>query len=267
MKDYVALPETSPDVRVLQFGYVALGHWTHASLSDWFWRIYWNSTPGASVICKQQEYMLGPSVLTVFPPHTVFVPRASRWANQFFVHFTLNADIIVKPGGIYQWPVDRHDLAILKPLTERAVGRWPARFRRDLVVYELILRMLQRMPAELWERVTHDPRVGAAVKTLRNCKGSPLTNDRLARDVCMSTNGFIRLFHRVMGTSPQRFQMILRLERAGSDLLHTRDSIDSIAERHGFCDRAHFTKAFRRYFPVGPAEYRKQPVCSPIEAG
>ncbi len=267
MSDYVSLPEASPDVHLLQFGYVALRHWTHPRLSDWFWRIYWNSSPGASVICKQHEYPLDPHLLTVIPPHSVFVPHAPRPAYQFFIHFTIKADISVMQEGIYQWPVDDRDLAILIPLTERVGDRWSDRFRRDMALYELILKTLQRIPPTHWKWSLHDARIATVVNSLRNHSGPPLTNERLAHEANMSTNGFIRLFHRVMGTPPQRFQMISRLERAGSDLLHTRDSIESIAERYGFCDRAHFTKVFRQHFPAGPAEYRKQPGRSPVDGG
>ncbi len=257
MADYVSLPETSPDVHVLQFGYMPLRHWTHASLSDWFWRIYWNSSPGASVIWRNREYPLDPEWLTAIPPHTVFVPRARRPAHQLFVHFTIDIDIGLTQEGIYQWPADGRDIEILTPLTARAPGRWADRFRRDLALHELVAKTLQRIPPEHWKRNTHEPRIGAAVKALRSHTGRPLTNDRLARDVSMSTNGFIRLFRCVMGTSPQRYQTILRLQKAGADLLNSRDSIELVAERYGFCDRAHFTKAFRRHYPVGTAEYRK----------
>jgi AraC-like DNA-binding protein len=260
MSEYVDMPDANPEVHLLQCGYVALRHWTHPSLSDWFWRIYWNASSGASVVCGQREYPLEPSRLTVIPPNTLFVPRTSRPAHQLFVHFSISADIRVKTAGIFQWPADRHDLAILKHLTNRVADQWPVRFRRDLAFYELILKTLRRMPPKIWQRITHDPRVGSVVKTLRSHTGKPLTNDQLARDVRMSTNGFIRLFHGATGVSPQRFQLMLRLEKAGSDLLHGWNSIDAIAERHGFCDRAHFTKAFRRHYPVGPAEYRKQHV-------
>jgi len=146
MSDYVDRPDVNPDVHILQCGYVVLRHWTHPSLSDWFWRIYWNASSGASVVCGQREYPLEPSRLTAIPPNTLFVPRASRPARQLFVHFTISADISVKPGGIYQWPADRHDLAILKRLTERGAEQWPGRFRRDLTFYKLILKTLQHIP-------------------------------------------------------------------------------------------------------------------------
>jgi AraC-like DNA-binding protein len=42
-----------------------------------------------------------------------------------------------------------------------------------------------------------------------------LTNEDLAKVVGMSTNAFIRFFHRSAGVSPQAFVRARRIERAG----------------------------------------------------
>ena len=40
-------------------------------------------------------------------------------------------------------------------------------------------------------------------------------------------------------------------------LAHTGDSIEQIAAATGFCDRNHFSRAFKRYYQIPPAEYRR----------
>ena len=50
-----------------------------------------------------------------------------------------------------------------------------------------------------------------------------------------------------------------RLSDAAIILLHYSDiEIDNIASKCGYCDRSHFSKAFKKTTGVAPASYRKK---------
>jgi AraC-like DNA-binding protein len=68
-----------------------------------------------------------------------------------------------------------------------------------------------------------------------------------------------RQFRARLGTSPYRYSLLRRLERARKRI-HDQPIID-LALDAGFADQAHFTRAFRRAFGVTPARYRTLNVC------
>lgn len=56
------------------------------------------------------------------------------------------------------------------------------------------------------------------------------------------------------------FQYILdsRLRRCRSDLAFTELSIGEIAEKYGFADTTHFSKAFKAQFGLAPMAFRQR---------
>ena len=87
---------------------------------------------------------------------------------------------------------------------------------------------------------------------------SELTLATLSAAVGLSKPQFVRLFRTTTGTSPHRYVMLKRAERAlqlveGSDL-----SLVDIASDVGFANQGHLTRVFRRLYGVTPGEARRQ---------
>jgi AraC-like DNA-binding protein len=74
----------------------------------------------------------------------------------------------------------------------------------------------------------------------------------------MSLNSFLILFQQETGLPPQAWFRRKRLEQACKRLHFSEVSIEEIAEASGFCDRYHFSRAFKNAYAIGPAEYRQQ---------
>ena len=87
--------------------------------------------------------------------------------------------------------------------------------------------------------------------------GISLPNNFLADKIHMQTNHFIRYFKKHMGQTPQRYIMTKRMDMAKHLLLEEKLSVSEIAEKTGFCDTAHFSKSFKGFYSVTPAQYRK----------
>lgn len=66
-----------------------------------------------------------------------------------------------------------------------------------------------------------------------------------------------REFRRHFGVTPGAYVRRLRVERARADLERGRESISTIALRHGYADQSHFTRDFRSATGLTPAAYRR----------
>lgn len=68
---------------------------------------------------------------------------------------------------------------------------------------------------------------------------------------------FRKLFKKLIGYSPIKYQTKLRLDKAREYLKFTYIPISEIAENLGFTDSAYFTKIFKLECGIAPLEYRK----------
>ena len=80
----------------------------------------------------------------------------------------------------------------------------------------------------------------------------------LAGEVRLSSSHFARAFKASTGTSPHRWQTIMRLERARV-LLETTDlPVTAVAAEVGYDDTGYFGRAFRREYGFTPTGYRRE---------
>ena len=100
------------------------------------------------------------------------------------------------------------------------------------LVQRAILLMEQQSPAEPVTVSVVAARLGVSVKTLSR-----------AFDKCLSLSPFV-------------FQRLLRISHGRWDILHTTKSIATIAWEQSFSDVSHFTRVFREYYGITPAEAR-----------
>lgn len=73
----------------------------------------------------------------------------------------------------------------------------------------------------------------------------------------MGYENFRKQFTRHMGVSPGKYRERLRMERAKLLLRGKRVSNKELAEILGYCDEAHFSKAFKRLAGMSPRAYSK----------
>ena len=63
-----------------------------------------------------------------------------------------------------------------------------------------------------------------------------------------------RQFRRVLGTSPHRYLLMRRLERA-RQMIARGESLAGAALETGFADQAHFTRHFKRAYGLTPGRW------------
>lgn len=231
---------------------VCLENWRELSLCHPFWRLYYNLDPGLSVVVDGVETPLEPEQVVAIPPMCNCTSKAVAPARQFYIHFTASEPFDRVVDGVYAVPASGETRRAVAALLD---GAGQAEFD-TLDVLSLCLQVLRAIPQDRLLARPYGPKVRQAIAAMRANLASPLCNPALARQVHMNTNAFILLFRRETGQPPQRWYLQLRLRRAALLLAHGDLSIDEIARATGFCDRSHFSKAFRRYHQLGPATYR-----------
>ncbi len=92
-----------------------------------------------------------------------------------------------------------------------------------------------------------------AIEIMRNNLEDPLPPSEVARVVGMSTRQLERLFSKYMGTSPKKYYLGLRLEKARNLLSQTDMSLMDICVLCGFRAPSHFSKTYRKAYGVAPS--------------
>jgi len=92
-----------------------------------------------------------------------------------------------------------------------------------------------------------------AIDTMRGNIEEPLAPADIARSSGLSIRQMERLFARYMNTSPNKYYMTLRLEKARSLLAQTELSLTEVSLLCGFKAPSHFSKTYRKAFGVAPS--------------
>ena len=101
-----------------------------------------------------------------------------------------------------------------------------------------------------------NPRVIEAIRIIGANLNDPLSSAEVAAAIGITTRQLERLFGKYLKTSPKRYMMDARLQRAWALLSQTEDTIAQIAMACGFNSTSHFTKVYRAHFGHAPINHR-----------
>jgi AraC-like DNA-binding protein len=231
--------------------------WHHADLAAPYWRLYWNAQVGASVRLFARVTRLSPRQIYLIPPETPFASSNEGPVDHLYLHFQAYPPYDRGEPAVHELGAPRAVLSTAAELARR-LTRGTESPRNALLALSLVHWALIRLPEELIEASRCDERVAAVAAHVQAHLSDPLTNEELAKVAKMSTNAFIRFFHRTAGLSPQSFVRARRVEHAGVLLHNSTQKIEEIATATGFCDRYHFSRIFKRVRGMGPAEFRRR---------
>ncbi len=97
----------------------------------------------------------------------------------------------------------------------------------------------------------------SALQLMRSNLDEPVSKQHLAQHINLSTRAMERLFHRHLNTSPARYYLQLRLQRAHELLSHGDLSVGEISDACGFISAAHFSRSFSRRYALAPSDVRR----------
>ncbi len=168
--------------------------------------------------------------------------------------FVVDRDRITCTGGIA--PIDMM-LSIVK-----------ARFGKTLVAEISSQFILERVrDSDDRQYIPLAARMGVGQQTLRKVAElmeanfeEPLTAVELAQMAGLSLRQVQRMFHETLGTTPTKYYLRLRLQRARALLVQSDMSITQIAVACGFQSACHFSKSYRSMYSRSPRSERQQPL-------
>jgi AraC-like DNA-binding protein len=108
-------------------------------------------------------------------------------------------------------------------------------------------------------------KLAAAVDRIHGHYDEAFDTAELAKQAGLSTSQFERLFRKALGSSPRQYLQRVRIEHACLFLVESEDTVAAIAQRCGYYDHAHFTKAFVAQKGVTPTAFRKQRQATPAD--
>ncbi|MGJ5619467.1 GlxA family transcriptional regulator [Sulfitobacter sp. MF3-043] len=91
-----------------------------------------------------------------------------------------------------------------------------------------------------------------AMQIMENNLEDPLIPDEIASIVSLSTRQLERLFAKYIQTSPKRYYLHLRLEKARNLLRQTDLSVTDVCVACGFKSLSHFSKSYRASYGIPP---------------
>jgi len=104
----------------------------------------------------------------------------------------------------------------------------------------------------------YQKRIHLAIETISQSIDQPIDLAGLADKVGFSPYHFSRIFTAVMGETPMKYVLRVRLEAAANLLIKTKRSVTQIAIENGFSSPSTFTRAFSRNYQCTPSEYRQK---------
>jgi transcriptional regulator GlxA family with amidase domain len=109
----------------------------------------------------------------------------------------------------------------------------------------------QRM-TKITKTEVRNSKLAMAMQIMENNIEDPLTPDEIAQVVSISTRQLERLFSKYVGSSPKRYYLHLRLEKARDLLRQTELSVTDICVACGFKSLSHFSKSYRGAYGISP---------------
>ena len=250
------------------------GEWPALDVCSPYWRFYANDRDGMKMKLlnapSEYSFSLKKNRFYFVPPGVRFSGEISSLVRHFYIHFdVLGAppllfptfrEQLLRPLEIANSSTSRTLDSMVKDLRVRVSEREAApnaslSLRAKSLLFEAFALCVERWPAI----PTGDLQwVRPALEYIESHLCDTLTNARLA-DLChFSSDHFIVRFRAAIGQTPAQYVLGRRLSVASQRLLFSDESIEQVATQTGFCDRFHFSRAFKIRFGVSPASYRKK---------
>ena len=202
---------------------------------------------------------LTPDSFYLIPPNTPFASRLDCPVDHHLVHFLVEHAYQTTLPRIIRFPAEAALTKICRRLWDYPVASLEK--KQVLLPQALCLcyYALAHVPAKHLKPIPTDLRIQAALAYLRSHQDSAPSNAIIAQVAHMHPTAFIRLFKQTIGSPPQAYSQMLRIEHACRLLHFTNTRIEEIASSVGFCDRYHFSRVFKKIQGLNPGAYRRRP--------
>lgn len=137
------------------------------------------------------------------------------------------------------------------------IDRWQGSDLSIAVADQMVYNAVRNATAE--QRVSiqsrngmRNPHLAKAIQIMQDTLADPVSPSLIAGDIGISTRQLERLFGKYLNSSPKKYYMEMRLERARNLLVQTEASVTEVALACGFESPGHFARVYRTAFGVTP---------------
>jgi len=248
-----------PRLRLLVCGYTRIhpNRWNFSRVSLPYWRLYWNTSAGASIRCENVTTALTPSQAVLIRPNAAFSTQNSRACDHLYIHFQVPAMATSAAPALIRLPMKSPLAELGKSLCTLLKSPDPVTWTVSLTARSLVELALAMTDLPCRDTPKTDARILKVLSYMDEHLKPSTSNSDLAREARMSVGALNHLFKEQTGHSLQALLRRKRIEKAVMLLQFTELSIEQIAEETGFCDRYHFSKVFSTFQGAGPAAFRQ----------
>jgi len=243
-----AAPSDMPRMHLCRMSQI--DSWYVDDLSAPYWRCYVPLNPGGIILLDGRSLALRPGVAYLVAPATSFDSRSERPFRKAYLHFTWH-----RPGLVPVQAVHHRRIGHTAFRTAIASGD-SAIFAATMI--SVAGGLCQALPTTAFRAMADPGPLVRRAQELLSGEGVPPGNAPVAQALGIHAHSLLRLFATALGCSPQAWAREQRLVRAAEMLGGTTCPIEAIAERCGFWDRNHFTRAFTRRWQCPPAAFRRR---------
>ncbi len=277
---------TDVKITILCSRYSMLSEWECYNLTSPFWRIYHTRFGGGFICFEGKTIELCPSSVVIIPPNTAFscylkmpgkykhekiksiqindeteikLNSKKGMIDQLFVHFKLGFPYDWVKPDIYQFKIDKQSEILIRSIELNLIQEpFFIDFRNNISIKYFVLYALRLLPTLIWKVPNIDERILKAVKHIDNHISDSLSNHDLSKIVNLAKNSFARLFKENIKCTVRDFILQRRIDHAITLFHHTNIPIEQVAVQCGFYDRHHFSRFFKSFTGLSPANYRKK---------
>ena len=200
-------------------------------------------------------------------PNILFRPEFIAGETMAIYHETV-LPVLESPCQFLVFPAqessvpNQRTLQALREAMAVAAAEPPDRLERHIAVCRLWHTFVQQQAAAFADGPKKDSptqtRTRAMMKFVAEHYAEPITLQDIAASANVSKSEALRCFHETIQTTPVRYLINYRLDRA-SDLLHTTDdTVTQITAAVGMDNISYFVRVFAQKFGITPRSYRQQ---------
>ena len=160
-------------------------------------------------------------------------------------------------------PVELQDIGDIEPLARLVADELARPARHSIFAENLagsivagVLEFDQASRDRFTGRLTQ-AQMNRVVSYVESCGNGRVTVAQMAAAVGLSESWFAAVFKKTTGQTPLQWNLARRIKIAKKMLIENRYPLTEIADRLGFSDQSHLTKAFRQVVGQTPAAWRR----------
>ncbi len=212
------------------------------------------------------------NTLTAVDGDLIYIPKDTEYVVQFFCPSGDVADLLVNfnaydtSGNEYTFAseITRVFSDTPKSISDRmqAIAEQSISMNSPhLAVTEVFYGLMSRIISHSLSETQEDPKkrsVSKAIVYIDNHLNENTPVTELAKKCLMSETAFRKVFREITGTSPAKYKMLKKIQKAQSILQSSPEvSVNEVAYMLGFCDVSYFYKVFFEITGTTPKKIRE----------